>query len=94
VGEPTRRIVFCEGWHAGSPRYRHAALWARGQVGLQLTTRQPVRVTLSANGRPVRALRVTAPASVRVGHAGWWLIGLDVTRADRGLRVTVRPSTR
>jgi hypothetical protein len=37
----------------------------------------------------VHSLRVTTPVSIRVGRAGWWLIGVDVDRADRGLRVTV-----
>ena len=32
VAEPSKRVVFCEGWHGGSPRYRHAAFWARGQI--------------------------------------------------------------
>ena len=88
VPEPSRRIVLCEGWQGGSPRYRHAAFWTRGQVRLHLTTRDPVRVTLSLNRRPVRALRVSRPVSIRIGRAGWWLIGVDVDRADRGLTLT------
>ena len=89
VAEPTKRVVFCEGWRGGSPRYRHAAFWTRGQLRVHLTTRDPVRVTLSIKGRPVRSLRVTKPVSIRIGRAGWWLIGVDVDRADRGLQVTV-----
>jgi hypothetical protein len=89
VPEPGRRVVFCEGWQGGSPRYRHAAFWARGQVGVRLTTRDPVHVTLTVKERPVHSLRVTDPVSIRIGRAGWWLIGVDVDRADRGLRVTV-----
>ena len=89
VAEPMGRVVFCEGWRGGSPRFRHAALWARGQVRLHLTTREPVRVTLSIKSRPVYTLRVTRPVSVRIGRAGWWPIGVDVRRADRGLHVSV-----
>ena len=89
VVEPSKRVVFCEGWQGGSPRYRHAAFWTRGQVRLRLTTREPVHVTLSLKGRPVHSLRVTTPVSVRIGRAGWRLVGVDVTRADRGLRVSV-----
>jgi hypothetical protein len=93
VAEPSRRVVFCEGWRGGSPRFRHAALWARGQVRLHLTTREPVRVTLSIKGTS-RTLHVTEPVSVRIGRAGWWPIGVDVQRADRGLRVSVERSGR
>ena len=88
VAEPSKRVVFCEGWHGGSPRYRHAAFWARGQMRLHLTTREPVRVTLSIDRRPVRSLLVAKPVSVPIGRAGWRLIGVDVTRADRGLRIS------
>jgi hypothetical protein len=88
VPEPTRRVVFCEGWNGRSPRYGHAAFWARGPVGVTLTTRDPVHTRLSVDRRPARSLRVTTPARVRLapGH-GWHLIGIDVDRADRGLRV-------
>jgi len=47
-----------------------------------------VRLSLGP-GVAVHALRVTKPVSVRIGRAGWWLVGVDVTRADRGLRVSV-----
>jgi hypothetical protein len=94
VAEPTSHVVFCEGWRGGSPRFRHAALWVHGRVLFHLTTRRPVRVTLSLDRRPVRSLRVTEPATVRIGRAGWWLIGVDVPRADRGLRVSVDRSAR
>ncbi len=90
VAEPARRVVFCAGWNGGSPRYRHAAFWTRGQVRVRLSTQRPVRVRLSLGpGAAVHALRVTKPVSVRIGRAGWWLVGVDVTRADRGLRVSV-----
>jgi hypothetical protein len=58
-------------------------------VRVRLTTREPVHVTLSLKGRPVHSLRVTTPVSIRIGRAGWWLIGVDLDRADRGLRVAV-----
>jgi hypothetical protein len=93
VAEPARRVVFCAGWHGGSPRFRHAAFWARGQVRVHLATREPVRVKLSLGpGVAVHALRVTKPVSVHIGRAGWWLVGVDVTRADRGLRISVAAS--
>jgi hypothetical protein len=92
VPEPTRRVVFCEGWNGRSPRYRHAAFWARGPVRVGLTTRNPVRTTLSVDRKPVRSLRVTRPATVRLAAgSGWHLIGVDVDRADRGLRVRALP---
>jgi hypothetical protein len=88
VLEPSRRVVFCEGWAGRSPRYSHGALWARGPVRLRLTTREPVRTNISVDGRKARSLRVTAPVSVRLARgAGWHLIGVDVESADRGLRV-------
>jgi hypothetical protein len=89
VAEPTANVVFCEGWNGRSPRYRHAAFWARGPVALRLTTREPVGATITDDGRLARTQRVAGPVSFRVGSAGWHLIGLDVERADRGLRLTV-----
>jgi len=88
VAPPGKRVVFCQGWKGGSPRYRHAAFWANGQVRVHLTSREPVRVTLSIKGRLVHSLRLTKPVSIRIARAGWWLVGVDVTRADRCLRVT------
>ena len=70
VAEPSKRVVFCAGWHGGSPRYRHAAFWARGQVRVRLTTREPVRVTLSIDGRPVHSLRVAKPLDSARRRAG------------------------
>jgi hypothetical protein len=87
VAEPTRNVVFCEGWNGRSPRYRHAAFWARGSVRVELTTREPVRATLSVDRRPVHTQRVTGPATLRLGSAGWHLVGIEVDRADRGLTV-------
>jgi hypothetical protein len=62
-------------------------------VRVHLTTRQPVHVTLSLNRQPVRALRVTKPVSIRIARGGWRLVGIDVDRADRGLRVSAEPVT-
>jgi hypothetical protein len=87
VGEPTRTIVFCEGWNGRSPRFRHAAFWARGPVALRLTTREPVHARLSVDRRATRSLHVTGPVTVRLGAPGWHLIGVDVHRADRGLKL-------
>jgi len=49
---------------------------------------------LSLDRRPVRSLLVTRPVTVRIGRAGWRLIGIHVDRADRGLRLTATPTTR
>ncbi|HEY7018332.1 MAG TPA: hypothetical protein VH297_07655 [Gaiellaceae bacterium] len=87
VPEPSERVVFCQGWNGRSPRYRHAAFWARGPVRVGLTTRAPVKTTISVDRRPLRTLVVSKPVSVRAGGAGWHLIGVDVDRADRGLEV-------
>ena len=89
VPEPRRKVIFCQGWNDRSPRFRHAAFWARGAVRVTLTTRDPVRTTISVDHIPIRTLRVSAPVSLRVPTgAGWHVIGIDVTRADRGLRLT------
>jgi hypothetical protein len=89
VAEPSANVVFCEGWNGRSPRYRHAAFWARGPVRVTLTTRELVRATITADRRPLHSQPVSDPVSVRVGSAGWHLIGLDVERADRGLQLAV-----
>ena len=89
VAEPTANVVFCEGWNGRSPRYRHAAFWARGPVALRLTTREPVGATITVDRRLAWHNASGAQSTVRVGSAGWHLIGLDVERADRGLRLTV-----
>jgi hypothetical protein len=87
VDEPTRRVVFCEGWNGPSPRYRHGALWAKGPVRLRLTTQKPVRVTVTVDGRRVDERRVVRPVVVPAGAPGWHLIGLDLASAANGLRV-------
>jgi hypothetical protein len=90
VPEPRRRVSFCHGWNGRSPRFRHAALWARGsRLQLVLTTRAPVRAAFSVDGRRVRSLRVVVGNRIGVplGRPGWHLVGVDVVRADRGLRL-------
>jgi hypothetical protein len=92
VGEPDDRVVFCEGWQDGSPRYRHAALWARGRrAQVVLTTRRPVRVTLTVDGRPVRSFRLVVGDRVGLplGAPGWHLVGVNVRSAAAGLRIEV-----
>ena len=91
VPEPTRRVVFCEGWNGSSPRYSHAAFWARGPVRLRLQARKPVRVVVTVDGRRVHEERVTHPVEGRVGSSGWHLVGIDAASAANGLRVGVRP---
>jgi hypothetical protein len=88
VPEPTRRIVFCDGWNDRAPRHRHAAFWARGPVRVTLTTRDAVRTKITVDRKPVRSLLVSGPVSLHVPTGpGWHDIGVDVDRADRGLRV-------
>jgi hypothetical protein len=88
VPEPAKRIVFCQGWNGRSPAYSRAAFWARGPVSVGLTTRRPVRTTISVDQRRVYSLRVTKPFSVRVAAGpGWHLIGIDVRSAANGLQV-------
>jgi hypothetical protein len=90
VPEPQRALVFCEGWNGHSPMHRHTAFWARGsRLRVALTTRDPDRVTFSLGKRRVTSVRVTAPTVVDVplGPGRWHLVGVDITRTDRGLRL-------
>jgi hypothetical protein len=90
VPEPRRPIVFCEGWDRGAPLHRHTAFWARGsRLQIALTTRDPDRITFSVGGRRVRSVRVTAANRIGVplGPGGWHLVGVEVTRIDRGLHL-------
>jgi hypothetical protein len=90
VPEPTRRIVFCPEWNGASPRYRHSAFWARGtRLQVVLTTRDPDRTTFTVDGRRVRSVRVVVGnrLGVPLGRPGWHLVGVDVRRSDRGLRL-------
>jgi hypothetical protein len=90
VSEPARRIVFCPEWDGRSPRYRHAAFWIRGGGGLsvRLASDAPVRTTITVDGAS-RSARVVRPTglSVPLRRSGWHLVGVDVVRADRGLRL-------
>jgi hypothetical protein len=97
VPEPSRRVVFCEGWRNGSPLFRHGALWARGaRLQLVVTTRDPVRATFSVDGRRVRSLRVVVGNRIglHLGGERWHRIGVDLVRADRGLRIARAEVTR
>ena len=88
--EPQRPLVFCEGWNGSSPTHRHTAFWARGsRLRVALTTREPDRATFSVDGQRATSVRVTAPTVVTVplGSGGWHLVGVDITRTDRGLRL-------
>jgi hypothetical protein len=90
VPEPQRPLVFCEGWKGRSPTHRHTAFWARGsRLRVALTTREPDRTTFSVDGHRSTSVRVTAPTVVTVplGSGGWHLVGVDITRTDRGLRL-------
>jgi hypothetical protein len=90
VAEPRGRIVFCPEWDGPSPRYRHGAFWARGsRLEVVLTTRDPVRTTFTVDGRRVRSVRFVAGnrLGVPLGRRGWHLVGVDLRRSDRGLRL-------
>ena len=90
VPEPTHDVVLCESLNGGSPRFRHSAFWARGSaLRVALTTRAPDRTTFTVNGRVVGSVRVTRPTTLRLalGDPGWHLVGVDVVRTDRGLRL-------
>jgi hypothetical protein len=55
-----------------------------------LTTRDPVRTKITVDRKPVRSLQVGGPVSLSIPTGpGWHDIGVDVDRADRGLRVEV-----
>jgi hypothetical protein len=84
-------VVFCEGWNGRSPRYSHAAFWAKGPVRLRLAARNPVRTVVTVDGRRVQEQRVTHPVEGPVGSAGWHLVGVDVASTANGLRVEVSP---
>jgi hypothetical protein len=91
VPEPTKRVVFCENWRRGSPRYSRAALWANGPVRLRLSSSGPVRASVSVDGAPVHTGLVKRPVVLRLGARGWHLIVLRRTGAANGLRATVTP---
>jgi hypothetical protein len=90
VPDPAADVVFCESLSGGSPRVRHSAFWARGSVlRVALSTRAPDRTTFTVAGRVVGSVRITRPTTLRLalGGPGWHLVGVDVTRTDRGLRL-------
>jgi hypothetical protein len=90
VPEPAGDVVFCESLAGGLPRFRHAAFWAHGRaLRVALTTRAPDRTTFTVGGRVRSSVRVVGPISVRfrLGGPGWHLVGVDVVRTDRGLRL-------
>ncbi len=90
VSKPTKRFSFCPEWDDRAPRYRHGAFWARGRrLEVVLTTRNPVRTTFTVDGRRVRSVRVVTGnrLGIPLGRPGWHLVGVDLRRADRGLRL-------
>jgi hypothetical protein len=90
VPEPRRPIVFCQGWNGRSPKHRHTAFWARGsRLRVALTTREPDRATFSVDGRRTHSVRVTGQTELEfpLGSGGWHLVGVDIVRTDRGLRL-------
>jgi hypothetical protein len=54
-----------------------------------LSTSAPDRTTFTLGERTVGSVRVTRPTTLRLalGGPGWHLVGVDVTRTDRGLRL-------
>ena len=98
VPEPSRSLVFCPEWNGRSPRYRHAAFWIRGggRLSVRLASDAPVRTTITVDGAS-RSARVVRPValSVPLRRSGWHLVGVDLVRADRGLRLlAIRASRR
>jgi hypothetical protein len=92
VPEPTRRVVYCENWSRSSPRYSRAALWVRGAGRLELSTRKPLRTTITAGGRTLfsRQLLPTEHPTVALPGGGWKLVRVHAERTDRGLKVRAR----
>jgi len=90
VAEPSPRLVFCQGWLDGLPLHRHTAFWARGsRLRIVVTTRDPDRITFSVDGERARSIRLTGPSrlGVPLGGQQWHLIGVNIVRTDRGLRL-------
>jgi hypothetical protein len=90
VPEPSGRIVFCPEWVGRSPRYRHGAFWIRGagRLEVRLESNGPCRTTITVDGNR-RSVRVVRPSrlSVPLRRGGWHLVGMDVVRADRHVRL-------
>ena len=97
VPEPNARVVFCPEWVGRRPRYRHGAFWIRGAGRLEvlLESNGPCRTTIIADGAS-RAVRVVRPSrlSVPLRRGGWHLVGVDVVRADRHVRLVSIRTTR
>ena len=97
VPEPAAKIVFCPEWVGRSPRYRHGAFWIRGggELVVRLESDGPDRTWITADGTR-RSVRVVGPKTLRVPlrHDGWHLVGVDVRRADRHVRLTTIRTTR
>jgi hypothetical protein len=97
VPEPTARMVFCPEWVGRSPRYRHGAFWIRGagRLDVSLESNGPCRTTITVDGAS-RSVRVVEPSrlSVPLRRGGWHLVGVDVVRADRHVRLVSIRTTR
>jgi len=98
VKEPLpRKVVFCPEWVGRSPRYRHGAFWVRGagQLVVRLESDGPDRTTITV-GRERRTVRVVRPTTLRIplARVGWNLVGVDVVRADRHVRLVSIRTTR
>jgi hypothetical protein len=97
VHEPTARIVFCPEWIGRSPRYRHGAFWIRGagRLEVRLDSDGPCRTTITVD-RNRGSVRVVEPSrlSVPLRRGGWHLVGVDVRRADRHVRLVSIRTTR
>jgi hypothetical protein len=96
VAEPASRLVFCPEWSGRSPRYRHGAFWIRGagRLVVRLASDGPDRTTITVDGTS-RSVRVVEPVtlSLPLRRRGWHLVGVDVRRADRRVRlVAIRTS--
>jgi hypothetical protein len=98
VPEPlARKVVFCPEWNGRSPRYRHGAFWVRGagQLVVRLESDGPDRTTITI-GDESRSVRVVRPTTLRIPLAavGWNLVGVDVRRSDRHVRLVSIRTTR
>ena len=97
VPEPTGQIVFCPEWIGRSPRYRHGAFWIRGagRLEVRLESEGPDRTTITVDGAS-RSVRVAQSSRLRVPlrRGGWHLVGVDVRRADRHVRLISIQTTR
>jgi hypothetical protein len=97
VAEPAAKIVFCPEWAGRSPRYRHGAFWIRGggRLEIRLVSNGPDRTRITVEGAS-RSVRVVRPSSLSVPlrGGGWHLVGVDVVRADRHVRLVSIRTTR